>query len=233
MSRLTEKEIDLIRAARNTGEQGQAGAAHVVQNAQRLQSKAFGELLASGAAAVASWTGLAGLVSFLDEAILRELRGALRRRAAASQLKRLDDHLLRDIGLDRGTVETFVETLSTDQIEPVRKARPKNRGFRHWLQRRQAIRELEALDDRQLTDIGIVRGAIPMAVDEAMAEKVRRENQVSPAQKQGLTQHAMSSSIRLQHRPVDRAVAAPQHPSHGLPLLMGPWLELSLGRDVR
>lgn len=233
MSRLTEKEIDLIRAARHESEPETVSAAHVVQKAQRLQSETLAELLTRAAAAVAKWTGLAALASAIDNAVLRELRGTLRRRAAVSELKRLDNHLLQDIGLERGNVEAYIEGLSTDEIEPVRSTPASTGGLRHWWQRRQAIRELDALDDRQLEDIGLVRSAIPAAVDRAMEKKARTARKVSAAQVQGLTQQALGATAPMQRRPADRTISSAKPQAPVLPLWIGPWLNLSQGDHVR
>lgn len=233
MSRLTEREMDLIRAARYGGLPEQTSADDILRQARRLQSETLGKLLAGAAAAVARWTGLAALAAAFDKAVLRKLRGALRRRAAISELRRLDDHLLHDIGLERGRVESFVEELSSDEIEPVRHLPREAKGFRHWLQRRRSIRELEALDDRQLADIGLLRREIPEAVDQAMEKKARHESRVSAAQVQGLTQQALGATPPMQRRPVDKVIAAPKQPAPILPLWIGPWLDLSHNGNAR
>ena len=224
MSRLTEKEIDLIRAVRATGELEQAGAADPIETAQRLQAKAIGELASRGATAVAHWSGFAALVSFIDDTLLRGLRASLRRRAAANQLKRLDDHLLHDIGLDRSMVEAYVESLSTDQVEPARSKPARSGGFRHWLRRRNTIRELEALDNRLLADIGLTRASIPMAVDQATTDKARVETRVTPAQKHALTQQALSATQPKQRRSIEKTISSVNQPEPVLPLWIGPWL---------
>jgi len=41
-------------------------------------------------------------------------------------------------------------------------------SFRTWNKRRLAIRELHALSDRQLADIGVIRGEIPTLVDKML-----------------------------------------------------------------
>lgn len=41
-------------------------------------------------------------------------------------------------------------------------------SVRTWNKRRQAIRELHALSDRQLADIGVIRGEIPTLVDKML-----------------------------------------------------------------
>ena len=233
MSRLSEKEIDLIRAARVGGVSEQASAAQVLQNAQRLQYETLVGLLSRGAAFVAKWTGLAALAAAIDDGILRTLRSALRRRSAIGELKRLDDHLLHDIGLERSMVESYVDTLSAEEMERARKPRAAHKGLRHWLQRRRAIRELEALDDHQLADIGVLRSMIPATVDEAMERKAREASQVTAAEVQGLTQQALGAVPPLQSRRADRTVATARKQAPILPLWIGPWLEQPQGPHAR
>ena len=227
MSRLTEREIDLIRAARYGSLREPASAADVIQEARRLQSETLGRLLVSAAAAVAKWTGLAALTRALDQHVWRKLRAAMRRRRAISELRRLDDHLLSDIGLERGQVESYVEELSPEVFAPSRSAPTPTKGIGHWLERRRSIRELEALDDRQLADIGLLRREIPEAVEQAMARKALHRSRVSAAQVQGLTQQALGSVPPMQRRRADRAVATAKPMAPVLPLWIGPWLDLS------
>jgi len=42
------------------------------------------------------------------------------------------------------------------------------KSVRTWNKRRHAIRELYALSDRQLADIGVIRGEIPTLVDKML-----------------------------------------------------------------
>ena len=144
-----------------------------------------------------------------------------------------DDHLLQDIGLERSMVESYVDTLSAEAMEPARKARATSKGLRHWLQRRRAIRELEALDDHQLADIGVLRIMIPATVDEALARKAREAAQVSAAEVQGLTQQALGAVPPMQRRRADRTVATARKQAPVLPLWIGPWLEQPQGHHVR
>lgn len=46
--------------------------------------------------------------------------------------------------------------------------RKAGRAMSTWQKRRLAIRELYALSDRQLADIGLIRGEIPAVVDKLM-----------------------------------------------------------------
>jgi uncharacterized protein YjiS (DUF1127 family) len=48
--------------------------------------------------------------------------------------------------------------------------------FKTWQTRRRAIAALHALDDRMLADIGVDRGAIPEAVEHALAGTAANDN---------------------------------------------------------
>ena len=231
MSRLSEKEIELIRAARESDVWTSGSAAPAIERARRQQSETVFDLLAQGTAEVATWTGLSALASIVDSTILRPLRRALRRRAAAIELRRLDDHMLRDIGIDRAAVEGYVEALYADDLEPRRTDGQPKSGIGRWLKRRSAIAELEALSDHQLEDIGLLRAEIPTAVDAAIAQKAEGAKKVSAVELKALTRDAVSASKPKQpRRPAPVASAAKPMPV--LPLWIGPWLNYTKPRDA-
>lgn len=231
MSRLTEKEVEIIRTVRNRRQRQQLHAAQIIQNARQLRSETIVGLLAGAASALATWTGLAALGSTIDKAVARPVR----RRSTVRELNRLHDRLLKDIGLERDMIETFVDSLAAKETEPTREGHAPVKGLRYWLQRRRSIHELEGLDDRLLEDIGIERSGIPAAVDRAM-EKVETKtcpaSRVSAAQVQSLTQQALGTLPPLRRRPAERAVAAAKQ-APVLPMWLGPWLNLSPGYHAR
>jgi len=106
-----------------------------------------------------------GALRALTAAILRPLR----RQAIVDRLERLDDRLLADIGLQRFEIEAHAESLASRQAPSVGVALGNLFGMlvkslAAWSERRTAERELNALDDRMLRDIGITRADIPTVV---------------------------------------------------------------------
>ena len=101
----------------------------------------------------------------LTAAILRPLR----RQAIADRLERLDDRLLDDIGLQRFQIDAVADSVASRRAPGVGVALGNlfavlAKGLAAWGERRTAYRELHALDDRMLSDIGITRGDIPAVV---------------------------------------------------------------------
>lgn len=93
---------------------------------------------------------------------------SFRRGAIATQLHRLDDRMLDDIGLQRWQIEK-VANQAADSTTSVGKAISAllavlSGSFTNWRNRRAAYRELMGLDDRMLQDIGMSRGDIPAAI---------------------------------------------------------------------
>ena len=158
MARLTDRELQVMQESR-VG-LPKMGDAHTVfapivkepANHDTVQlTKSEGAWLGYG-------SGLGKLVSRF--AAYKE------RRRTISELNALDQHMLTDIGLERGDIVHFVN----NELEADTTGRPARSGLfqslRNWLLRRQTIRELETLDDRMLADIGIHRGIIREFVDE-------------------------------------------------------------------
>ena len=219
MSRLTEKEIDLIRETRAATRPGAQGVTEIEQEAHRLRSVAFGEQLGRGLSAVAYWTGLAGLGSLVYDLVICPIANAMQRRRAIHQLRRLDDRMLDDIGLDRGTLESFGETLSPSHLPDGRVIEGPVARCRNWLLKCQTIRELEALSERQLTDIGIERADIKATVERAIKQD-RAGSAKAAAQR-----HALQASKPVQRRRADPMVGGRKREAPGaLPLLLGPWI---------
>jgi uncharacterized protein YjiS (DUF1127 family) len=116
-------------------------------------------------------SGLAEIAWMVRHEVVLPLRQRIHTRRAMAQLHGLDDRALRDIGIDRGQIETVVEGL---KVETPRTPRPEVgpiAALRRWIVRRRTINTLDALDDRLLEDIGLVRSHIPAFVrdlDKAM-----------------------------------------------------------------
>jgi uncharacterized protein YjiS (DUF1127 family) len=101
----------------------------------------------------------------LTAAILRPLR----RQAIVDRLERLDDRLLADIGVQRFDIDAIADTVASRQVPSVGVAFGHLlgvliRSLKAWSERRAAYRELSALDDRMLSDIGITRADIPAVI---------------------------------------------------------------------
>ncbi len=135
MTRLTERELDLIAMSRHAG--------------------------------VTPATGLAGLARFVAEHIVQPVRQAILRRRTLGELRRLNDHLLCDIGLTRDDLAPVAARLAETAISRRQPGPGLIIRVRKWLKQRAAIRELKALDDRMLADIGLARGEIRAAVEAA------------------------------------------------------------------
>jgi uncharacterized protein YjiS (DUF1127 family) len=106
-----------------------------------------------------------GALRELTAAILRPLR----RRAISERLERLDDRLLDDIGIQRLQIDVIADSVASRQAPSVGVAlghlfAALVKSMAAWGERRTAYRELNALDDRMLSDIGIARADIPAVV---------------------------------------------------------------------
>jgi uncharacterized protein YjiS (DUF1127 family) len=93
----------------------------------------------------------------------------IRRALIARQLQKLDDRLLADIGLQRWQIEVVADNAVGGSRESfpaavVQLVSLLGKGFRLWREKRIAYRELMALDERMLRDIGLNRGDIPAVV---------------------------------------------------------------------
>ena len=102
------------------------------------------------------------------------VRAVLRRRTAQA-LRRLDAHLLADIGIERGEIDA-VAAKAAEATTPVVAAEPARRvhvellaALREGWRRQAAIRSLQGLPNWVLADIGIERGHIPEIVDDLLA----------------------------------------------------------------
>jgi uncharacterized protein YjiS (DUF1127 family) len=101
------------------------------------------------------------------------LRPALdwnRRRKARATLMALDDRLLADIGLDRHEIDAHVGRLSGAINGPLPVAIAAMEGdvtapLKAWSAARATVKELSRLTDRQLMDIGVIRGDIAELAD--------------------------------------------------------------------
>lgn len=197
MARLTDREIELIRNARRAGRCPWTDSQDLHLGALRPSSTAFG--VGSFRAEAAPNRSLAEGATRLVGAMIESVRRARSRRLIVDELQRLDDHLLRDIGLTRDEIKPMATRLAAvDQAE--RGTRPGlfTRLLR-FLRRQATIRDLRALDDRMLADIGIRRDEIVPVVD--YLQRVTDEEAGAPAlrglQKWNLSRQAAGQMARL------------------------------------
>jgi uncharacterized protein YjiS (DUF1127 family) len=98
-----------------------------------------------------------------------------RRREVYNELMAMDDRTLADIGLARYEIADYVKRLGRDIQEPLPESLAAMEAdvtapLRAWNRARVTARQLSELSDRQLTDIGVVRGDI----DELAYEVARK-----------------------------------------------------------
>jgi len=106
-----------------------------------------------------------GALRALATAALRPVR----RHAIADRLERLDDRMLQDIGVQRFEIGAIADAATARQAPTISAALGNLVAVVAgktiaWSERRAALRELNALDDRMLSDIGISRSDIPAVV---------------------------------------------------------------------
>jgi uncharacterized protein YjiS (DUF1127 family) len=95
------------------------------------------------------------------------------RQKAYSELMALDEHTLRDIGVTRSEIPVLINQMAVVDAQSAPAWRLEDelvRPLRQWNRSRAAAKTLAAIDDRMLSDIGMVRGDIDW-VSEEMAER--------------------------------------------------------------
>jgi uncharacterized protein YjiS (DUF1127 family) len=98
----------------------------------------------------------------LGAALVESLRRPWRRTQLAFELGRLDERMLADIGVKRHEITDVAEKASRDSVPSFGELVVEYVAAAY--KRRQLRRELNALDDRLLADIGISRADIPAVV---------------------------------------------------------------------
>lgn len=137
---------------------------NAVQTARRMRAQYTAELLTRGFAALARWSGATALVAALAR--------AQQRRRTLRELSALSDAMLADIGLQRSRISAAAAEVSA----PKAAERSVWHMLADWAWREyhksRTIRELSAMSDAMLRDIGIERANIGR-VAEALAAKQR------------------------------------------------------------
>ena len=108
-------------------------------------------------------------------AVVRPFIEWARRREVYNELMAMDDRTLADIGLARYDISSYVKRLGRDIQEPLPESLAGmemdiTAPFRAWNRARMTAHQLAELSDRQLSDIGVVRGDI----DELAYEVARK-----------------------------------------------------------
>ncbi len=117
-----------------------------------------------------------GIVVALVKHVVRKLAAWSARRDAYRRLMALDDRMLADIGISRAEIPALVKSMRG----PARPALEGSfeaeviRPLKQWSLWRDAHKQLNQLDNRMLSDIGLVRGDID-GVAEELASRATRE----------------------------------------------------------
>ncbi len=161
MTRLTANELLMLRAA---GPQ----AAQLIAFEQVMQQSR--ELRAEAAAKTFATVGRA--FKRLANGVVR----ARTRRKVIDQLHRLDDRMLRDIGLERTTLTEAVDaslenrapSWAVESFSFANLGKAIVRPIVRWHRNAVTLGELEQLDDHLLADIGVNRGDLRYAPESVM-----------------------------------------------------------------
>jgi uncharacterized protein YjiS (DUF1127 family) len=114
-------------------------------------------------------------------AVVRPLVEWNRRREIYDQLMSMDDRMLADIGMTRYDAAEYVRRLGREVQEPLPEAlaameQDLTAPIRMWNRARMTARQLDELTDRQLVDIGVVRGDIDELAQEVARKAVANFN---------------------------------------------------------
>lgn len=129
-----------------------------IQTARSLRSQYIADRLGAAFTAFARWSGLSALFG--------ALRRRLQHRRTLTALTQLDDRLLRDIGVSRAEIEVTAAFCCQGQPEETPSVWQR---LGAWIarerRRRATVRELSAMSDELLADVGIERAEIPAVAD--------------------------------------------------------------------
>lgn len=153
MIRLTELPGGSAGSTAVRWDQRSVDVLSVVQTARTLRAQFIADHLHSGLTAFGRWSGLSALFA--------SLRRRFQRRRTLKALGQLDDRLLSDIGISRAEIAATAVICCQEEA---RKGRSVWTALADWLRReaarRRTVRELSAMSDEMLADIGIARAEI-------------------------------------------------------------------------
>jgi uncharacterized protein YjiS (DUF1127 family) len=116
----------------------------------------------------------------LTNTVVRPLVNWARRREVYNELMAMDDRMLSDIGIARYEIAEYVGRLGRELEQPLPESltgmeQDVTAPLRAWNRARLTARQLSELSDRQLVDIGVVRGDIDELAQE-VARKAANSN---------------------------------------------------------
>ncbi|HVT52373.1 MAG TPA: DUF1127 domain-containing protein [Dongiaceae bacterium] len=140
-----------------------------------LTRSQIGSVAAQAVAGRDEATLFAEFSRLLVNLVVRPAIAWARRREVYNELMAMDDRTLADIGLARYEIADYVKRLGRDIQEPLPESLAAMETdmvapLRAWNRARLTARQLAELSDRQLSDIGVVRGDI----DELATEVARK-----------------------------------------------------------
>ena len=168
MTRLSDLHGELAKGAAVRWDPRPVDVLSVVQTARTQRSEFIADLLRHGIESFGRWSGLTPLVAVL--------RNRLQRRRTLRSLAQLDNRMLSDIGLTRADI-LATATVSSDKPSACDTVWHQ---LAAWASRRlhyrKTLRELSAMSDEMLDDIGIARAEIP-AIAASLAAERSKESQ--------------------------------------------------------
>jgi uncharacterized protein YjiS (DUF1127 family) len=153
-----------------------------------------GEITAAAQRVAAEVTGIPAGAAIGNRSVLAEIGERFyRARARASMvrdLRRLPDHVLADIGIERGAIEEMVEAVldRRDREGPAAEQPPRAgspvhdllhgleaavRPLLHWNMSRIAAGQFARLDGETLSDLGYVKGDVDWVPDEMASRRLK------------------------------------------------------------
>jgi uncharacterized protein YjiS (DUF1127 family) len=167
MIRLTELRGGQAASPAGQWDQRSLDAHAVVQTARDLRAAFIADRLRRGSRALGRWSGLTDLFA--------ALRRRARHRRTVQALTALDHRVLNDIGINPAEIDATVALACAEKPSAGNSVW---HGLAAWARRetrrRRTIRELSAMPDAILADIGLSRSEIP-AVAAALVEARHRE----------------------------------------------------------
>ncbi len=178
MTRLTANQLLMLRAAGPQAAQLIAFE-QVMQQSRQMRAEAFHD------GVVKTGSALVRLVKSLGAGVVR----ARTRRNALDQLHRLDDRMLRDIGLERGnlaeavdaTLERRAPVWSLENFSLASLGQAVIAPLVRWQRNAATLGELSQLDDHLLADIGVNRGDLRYAPERVLERAAANQNEASKA----------------------------------------------------